>query len=158
MPSLRSGVAGCALLAVLGCSKPDLEAEKAAILATDKPWMAAIATKDLEKAISFWGDDAVVLPQGQPAVAGKAALRAFATEMFKIPGFNIRWETTQVTVAPGGDMAYALHKITTTLTSPDGKLLTIPGKAVTVWRKGADGAWKCVVDTWNDEAPPPKPP
>jgi uncharacterized protein (TIGR02246 family) len=158
MPSLRSGVAGCALLVVLGCSKPDLEAEKAAVLATDKPWMAAIAAKDLEKAISYWGDDAVVLPPGQSAIVGKAALRAFATEMFKIPGFNIKWETTKLDVSAAGDMAYALAKTTTTLTGPDDKPILIPGKAVTVWRKGADGTWKCVVDTWNDEAPPHRAP
>jgi len=27
-------------------------------------------------------------------------------------------------------------------------------KSVTVWRKGPDGRWKCVVDAWNDDAPP----
>jgi uncharacterized protein (TIGR02246 family) len=157
MPSLRSALAGTAMLAVLGCAKPDLDAERLAILATDKPWMDAIAAKDLERSISFWADDATVLPQGQPAVVGKPALRAFATEMFKIPGFNIRWVTTQVTVGPHGDLAYALAKNTTTLTGPDGKLISIPGKAVTVWRKEADGTWKCIVDTWNDEAPPAPP-
>ena len=40
----------------------------------------------------------------------------------------------------------------------DGKLLALPAKSVTVWRKGPDGAWKCVVDAWSDDAPPaPKP-
>ena len=157
MPRLQSVVAGWAMLAVLGCSKADLEADRKAILATDKPWMDAIAAKDVEKAISFWAEDAVVMPQGQPAVLGKIALRAWATEMMKIPGFNIRWVTTQVKVASGGDMAYALAKTTTSLTGPDGKPMSIPGKAVTVWRKEADGSWKCVVDTWNDEAPPAPP-
>jgi len=150
-------VAGWAMLAVLGCSKLDPEADRRAILATDNPWMDAIAAKDVEKVISFWAEDAVVMPQGQPAVLGKPALRAWATEMMKIPGFNIRWVTTQVKVASGGDMAYALAKTTTSLTGPDGKPMSIPGKAVTVWRKESDGSWKCVVDTWNDEAPPAPP-
>ena len=30
-----------------------------------------------------------------------------------------------------------------------GELNTQYGKAVTVWRKQVDGAWKCVIDTWN---------
>ena len=81
----RARVAGIAMLAVLGCSKPNLEAERAAILATDKPWMDAIAAKDVEKSISYWSEDAVVMPQGQPAVTGKPALRAWATEMFEDP-------------------------------------------------------------------------
>jgi uncharacterized protein (TIGR02246 family) len=145
------------MLAVLACSKPDLDGERRAILATDKPWMEAIAAKDVEKAISFWAEDAVVLPQGQPAIAGKPALRKFAAESFKIPGFNIRWETTEVKVGPSGDMAYTLGRTTTSLTGPDGKPVAIPSRSLTVWRKEGDGSWKCVVDTWNDEAPPPKP-
>jgi ketosteroid isomerase-like protein len=99
---------------VLGCSKPDLEAALTAILATDKPWMAAIAAKDVERSISFWADDGVVMPQGQPAVVGKAAQRTFVQQQFKVPGFTLHWETTQVTVAPHGDT-------TTTLTGPGGK-------------------------------------
>ena len=30
-----------------------------------------------------------------------------------------------------------------------------PGNYVVVWKKGADGAWRLKVDTWND-APAPK--
>jgi ketosteroid isomerase-like protein len=157
MPRVPTLTAVAVLLCVVGCSKPDLEAEKRAILATDKPWMDAIAAKDVEKAVSFWSEDAVVMPQGQPAVVGKAALRIWAGEMTKIPGFSIKWQTTQVTVAPSGDQAYALATTVTSMTGPDGKTFSIPGKAVTVWRKGADGSWKCVVDIWNDEAPPPPP-
>jgi len=149
-----SWVAGGAMLAALGCSKPDLEAERRAILATDQPWMAAIAAKDVEKTLSFWSEGAVVLAPGEPLMVGKTALRKFVTESFKIPGFNIRWETSEVRVAQGGDMAYALAKTTTSLTGPDGKPIAIPGKAATVWRKESDGSWKCVVDTWNDEKAP----
>ena len=154
----RLWLAGGAMLVVLGCSKPDLEAEKAAILATDQPWMDAIAAKDVEKAISYWSEDAVVMPQGQPAVTGKPALRAWASETLKIPGFNLRWTTTDLKVASGGDMAYQLVKTTTTVSGPDGKPITIPGKGATVWRKRTDGTWKCVLDIFNGDAPPAPPP
>jgi uncharacterized protein (TIGR02246 family) len=157
MRTARRWLPGFTLLALVGCSRVDLEAERAAILATDRPWQEAIAAKDVDRAVSFWADDAVVLPPGQPSVVGKEALRRFVTESFKIPGFGIRWETSAVNVSPHGELAYAFAKTTTTLTGPDGKLLSLPAKSVTVWRKGADGAWKCVVDAWNDDAPaPPK--
>jgi ketosteroid isomerase-like protein len=39
-----------------------------------------------------------------------------------------------------------------TVNDPQGKAVTTHGKVVTVWRKGADGAWRNVVDMWN-EAP-----
>lgn len=142
------------MLWVLGCSKVDVEGERAAILGTDRPWQEAIAAKDVERAVSFWADDAVVMAPGQPALTGKDAIRGFVAQSFKIPGFGLRWETGQVTVAPHGDMAYALAKTTTTVTGPDGKPLALRGKAATVWRKTAGGEWKCVLDIWNEDAPP----
>jgi ketosteroid isomerase-like protein len=56
--------------------------------------------------------------------------------------------------SPLGNVAYALAKTTTTFTGPDGKPVVVPGKAATMWRKGADGRWSCVVDIWNDDVPP----
>jgi ketosteroid isomerase-like protein len=28
--------------------------------------------------------------------------------------------------------------------------LSMPGRGYTIWRKEADGNWKCVVDIWNN--------
>ncbi|HZX40274.1 MAG TPA: SgcJ/EcaC family oxidoreductase, partial [Myxococcaceae bacterium] len=131
MSSMRRCFAGCAVLWTLGCSKVDLERERAAILATDGPWQQAIAARDVDRVVSFWADDAVVMPAGQPSLAGKSAIRGFVTETFKIPGFGLRWETSSVQVASSGDLAYALAKTTTTFTGPDGKPVDLPGKAAT---------------------------
>src|SRR5678815_4687689 len=116
MPIARKWMASLAVLSMLGCSRVDVEAERRAILATDKPWQEAIAAKDVDRAVSFWADDAVLLPPGQPSVVGKDAIRRFVTESFKIPGFGIHWETTAVNVSPHGEMAYAFARTTTTLT------------------------------------------
>jgi hypothetical protein len=35
----------------------------------------------------------------------------------------------------------------------DGKVITQHGKGVTIWKKQACGAWKCVVDIWNSLPP-----
>ena len=136
MPIARGWAAVCTLLlSTLGCSQVDVAAERDAILATDRPWQEAIAAKDVQRTVSFWADDAVVLAPGQPSLAGKEAIRAFVTESFKVPGFGLRWETTSVNVAAGGDLAYALARTTTTFNGPDGKQVSLPGKATTVWRK-----------------------
>src|SRR5262249_28538057 len=91
MPLARRGVAACTLLLpILGCSHVDVAAERDAILATDKPWQEAIAAKDVDRTVSFWADDAVVLPPGQSSLAGKDAIRGFVTEAFKMPGFGLR--------------------------------------------------------------------
>jgi uncharacterized protein (TIGR02246 family) len=154
MPSVRRWVVSGSLLSILGCAHVDVAAERDAILATDKPWQEAIAAKDVDRAVSFWADDAVVMAPGGASLTGKNAIRGFVAEAFKMPGFGLMWETTSVNVASQGDLAYALARTTTTVNGPDGKPTALRGKAATVWRKGADGRWRCVVDIWNDEAPP----
>ena len=155
MPIAPRGLAVCTLLvSVLGCSHVDVAAERDAILATDRPWQEAIAAKDVDRTVAFWADDAVVVAPGQPTAVGKDAIRRFVTESFKTPGFGVRWETTKVDVSPQGEMAYGFAKTTTTFNGPDGKPTAMKARSVTVWRKGADGRWKCVVDIWNDDPPP----
>jgi hypothetical protein len=61
-------------------------------LKRDAEWAdAASSGTDVEKIISYWTDDALVVPPGQPVVEGKAAIRAFVADSLKIPGFKIHW-------------------------------------------------------------------
>jgi ketosteroid isomerase-like protein len=138
------------------CSSPtfDPAAEAKALLARDAEWATAASEgKDVEKTISYWSDDAVIIPPGLGIVEGKAAIRAFVTDAFKIPGFRVHWVSKDVKFSPDGRLAYMRSDNEMTSPGPDGKLLTLPGRAVTVWRRGPDAHWRCVLDTWN-EAPP----
>lgn len=128
---------------------PDLEAERRAILETDEAWLAAAGRKDLDAAVSYWTDDATVFPPDMPAIRGKAAIREYVAAGFEIPGFSISWRSEEITVAADGRSAYQFA--TNRLTAPDssGTLRTVEGKAVVIWRKEADGAWRAVVDIWN---------
>lgn len=86
----------------------------------------------------------------QPVVEGKAALRQFVLGMQKIPGFTITWEPERAVISSSGDMGYLIERNRVTMADANGKVTTQFGKSVTVWRKDASGAWKCVVDTWNN--------
>ena len=35
---------------------------------------------------------------------------------------------------------------------PDGVPVALDGRAVTIWRKEADGEWRCAVDVWNSDS------
>ena len=120
------------------------------LMATSREWAAAAATGDLERALAYWTDDAIVLPPDQSAVVGKAAIRAFVLYASAIPGFSITWQPELATVSESGDMGYMIERNQTTFTDPTGALQTQFGKAVTIWRKQPDGVWRCVVDTWNN--------
>src|SRR5947207_218229 len=119
---------------------PDLEAERAALFRLDKAWAQAAATRDVEKTVSFWADDARVFPPGQPAVTGKEALRQYVAGGFAQPGFSIQWETSDFVVSPSGDMAYGIGTNVVTFNGADGKPITERGRGLTVWRKAPGAA------------------
>ena len=128
----------------------NLEAERAALMQTSRDWARAAASGDLEKILSFWSEEAIVMPPGQPTVVGKAAIRQFLQQTSAIPGFSITWEPEHASVANQGDVGYLVERNRITFTEATGVPRAQFGKAVTVWRKNAAGAWKCVIDTWNE--------
>ena len=144
-----------ALLAVVGCgSSFNPVEEQRKLLRRDAEWAEiASAGKDVERTASYWSDDALIVPEGQPIVEGKAAIRAFVTESFKTPGFSIHWKSEKVTFSPDGKLAYMRGTSTTTVPGPSGTTVALPGRGITVWRLEPDGQWRCVVDIWN--SPPP---
>lgn len=145
------------LLAAIGCSGQsfDASAEAERLLQRDAEWAeVAAAGKDVEKAASYWSDDAVIMPQGQPIIEGKAAIRDFVARSFQIPNFRIHWKSEKPSFSPDGKLAYMRATNTITVPGPDGTPVTLPGRAVTVWRLEPDGQWRCVVDIWNDPPPP----
>src|SRR5262245_43698388 len=120
----------------------------AEILRLDAEWSRVAGSGDLERTLSYWSDDATLLPPGSPPLVGKDAIRAYVAESLRMPGFHISWKTTDVTVAASGDLAYGTGTNRVSFTGPDGKPVTIEGNAVTVWRKDPAG-WKCIGDIWN---------
>jgi uncharacterized protein (TIGR02246 family) len=132
-----------------GCSaphKPNLSDEEAAIRRTDADWLAAAASRDINRVLPFWADDATILTPGTPPIVGKEPIRKYVAESFATPGFSIRWKTDKVEVSQSGDLAYTTGTNQISFNGPDGKVLTQDGRSVTIWKKQADGSWKCIVD------------
>jgi ketosteroid isomerase-like protein len=130
----------------------DLASEKTRLLRRDAEW-AAVASegRDVERILSYWTEDAVVLPPGLAAVVGKPALRQYVEGSMRIPGFRITWTSTSVTCSPDGNLAYMCSRNAVTMNAPDGTPATTEGRAVTIWRREPDGEWYCAVDIWNAE-------
>ena len=125
-------------------------AARSEVVARSAAWSAAAQTRDVEKVLAFWADGAVVMPPGSPPISGKAAIRDYVVKSFRTPGFEISWKPEGVVVSRSRDLAWARESNRMTFTGPDGKPVVIDGKAVTVWKKGEDGVWRCVADIWND--------
>ena len=119
----------------------------------DAEWSKAAGAKDIDKTVSYYSDDALVMPANSPVLQGKAAARAMWQAMFNMPGYGGGWNATKVDVARSGDLAYVTGTYEINETDASGKPKTDKGKYLEVWKKQADGSWKCVADMFNTDLP-----
>ncbi len=118
-------------------------------------WNREYESKDLDKLVSHYADDAVLMSPGTPPAHGKAAIRSALKEMISDPAISLRFEAQRVVVAKGGDMAYTEGSYTLTMTNPaTRKPINDKGSYVTVYQKQTDGSWKAVSDIATSETPP----
>jgi ketosteroid isomerase-like protein len=147
-----------AVAAAAICLAGDTKAEQA-LRDADAAWSKAAESKDVEKTVSYYSDDAIVLPPNASAATTKEAIRKIWQDMFASPGFVISWKATKVEVAKSGDLGFVSGTYELTMNDASGKTVNDRGKYVEVWEKKADGKWKCGTDTWNSDLPasPPAP-
>jgi len=126
-------------------------ADEAAIRAASQEWSNAASSRDLEKTVSFYADDATYNPPGAPLAVGKEAIRKVWTNVMAIPGGNLRWASVKVEAARSGDLGYDTGAYTLTKNDASGKAVTTKGKYVVVWKKQADGKWKVIEDIDNPD-------
>jgi len=136
-----------------GCKENnvDTKTEGEKLMQLSRDWSKSAATDSIEKTLSYWAEDAIVMSPGEPALKGKQAIRGMIEGTSKIPGFKISWEPLSVVVSKSGDMAYMIEQNQITVNDSFGNPITQYNKAVTIWKKEADGSWKNVVDMWNAE-------
>jgi len=123
----------------------------------DVQWSKAAESRDVEKLLSFYADDAVVLPAHAAIATTKDSIRNIFQRLLSIPGVALSWKATKVAVAGSGDLAYSTGAYEMTAPDDNGKSSIDRGKYVAVWEKQADGIWKVAVDTWNTDLPLPAP-
>jgi uncharacterized protein (TIGR02246 family) len=114
----------------------------------DDQWSKAAAAKDLDKTVSFYADDAVVLPPNEPMVTSKDRIRDFWKGLFDSIS-DISWKTTRVEIAKSGDMAVLIGAYDMTMKNG----AKDHGKYCEVWEKQPDGKWKCGTDMFSSDLP-----
>src|SRR5947207_14297994 len=124
-------------LVLAGCSQRgfDPATEQAKLLRRDAEWAdLAWAGKDVDKIISYWSDDAVLIFPGQPVLEGKAAIRAYVAESPNTPGFKIHWVLQKPVFSPDGMLAYMRGLDEHTLLGLNGGTITLHVRGLSVWR------------------------
>jgi ketosteroid isomerase-like protein len=138
-----------------GCSRAepvvDLEAEIEMVRAADRALLEAETDRDLEAAMMFFGEGAILHPPEAPPVIGLEAIRAFYEEWFGIPYTGIYSDSATVVVSSGGDLAYLIGNSHIEIDASAGGGRN-EGKYVSLWRKPG-GRWLCTFVSWSANLP-----
>ena len=152
--------AGCiSLLSLAGCTRtaPDSrEAGEKTLRELDAQWSKIAGAKDLDATVAFYTDDAVVMPGDAPVAKTRQTIRDAWAPMLA-PNASVSWQVNQAEVARSGDVGYARGVYQLVMKDAAGKATTELGKFLEVWKKQADGKWKCAVDSFSADAPPAAP-
>ena len=147
-----AGCIGLLSFAFIGTAAADTKIEQA-LRDADAQWSAAAGAKDLDKTVSYYSDDAIVMPPNASAATTKEAIRKIWKDLLASPGLVISWKATKVEVAKSGDIGFVSGTYELTMNDASGKPVNDHGKYVEVWEKQADGNWKCGADIWNSDLP-----
>jgi ketosteroid isomerase-like protein len=149
-------LAAVAFLLVAGTSllfaqQPNPNLDQQAIHKLDMEWSAAAGSKDVEKTISYYADDASAYPFNAPIATGKEQIRQVWTHLVSLPGFSLSFTPTKIEVAKSGDLAYDVGTFELKTNDAQGNVVTEAGKYVVVWKKQTNLKWKVIADIFNTD-------
>jgi uncharacterized protein (TIGR02246 family) len=152
----RISLTAVALLLIAGSAfsiaqKSNPNADEQAIRKLDKEWSAAAQSKDVDRTVSFYADDASALPFNAPIATGKEAIRQVWAHLTSLPGFALTFGPTKIEVAKSGDLAYDVGTFELKSNDAQGNVNTEVGKYVVVWKKQPDKQWKVVIDMFSTD-------
>ena len=116
---------------------PDQHPLQALIQAADE----AIGREDFDALIEFYSDDALLVVKPGLLARGKEQIRRAFVAIAEHFGHNLRVRQGRLEILETGDTALVVAQ--TLLDTSHGKLNR---RATYVFRREADGAWRCTVD------------
>jgi len=142
----------CFVFLLLACTSSVVAQSKdeKAIRSLDVAWSQAAQSKDLDKTLSYYAEDASVLPFNAPIATGKDAIRETWQHLMSLPGFSLTFGPTKIDVAKAGDMAYEIGAFELKANDAQGNPSVTLGKYVVVWKK-LQGQWKVEADIFNTD-------
>ena len=97
----------------------------------------------------WFAEDGVTLGNGAAPNIGRVAIAKSANWDPKV--YQLTWTPTDALMGPSGDMGYTWGHFEGHSKDVNGNPVTTTGRYMTIWRKGADGQWKVVLDAGANE-------
>jgi ketosteroid isomerase-like protein len=139
---MRYGMISAAFYMLL--SAPCLAQDVSSFQAIQDRLASAILSGKGKAAAAVFADDAILLPPGEPSIAGRTAIESFWQ---KRASMLAELKLTTGTVQPMGDQ-YAREVGTIAGTTKSTPPQPFTGKYVIIFKKSGD-AWLAVTDIWN---------
>jgi ketosteroid isomerase-like protein len=131
-----------------GLSREDI----ATLRAGPKRFRELVLKRDFASLVKTYARDAVLLPDGGPAMKGHAKIRSFFDGLPPVTLFQLVVEE----IDGRGDLAYVRGTYTMGLKPPGAKkAIKDTGKWLEIHRRRRDGSWPTAVDIFNSNIPRP---
>ncbi len=126
---------------------------KNTIEAFDEAWNAI----DLQRAVEFFADNAMLLLPNRTTFEGKKAIRGHYDSMAAWAEYvkSGKWEYVRdkLEVKMEGNMAFEVVNVIFTFQKEGEELFTENTKYIHIWEKQDDGSWKVIVDMFSRSDP-----
>ena len=94
---------------------------------------------------AVYAEDARLLPPDRPMIVGRTRIAKALREFLEAGMGGLTVDEFEVEVAESGEVAYAVGAFSLARPVPD------RSKFVEVYRRQADGSWRCVVDAFSSD-------
>jgi len=113
----------------------------AAIKKIASDWNAGWDSGNAETLLALYADNPIILPQGQPAITGKEAIRLLYQSVLK--DFIIKGKGDVVEVESSGNLGYFWSSYSLTATPKvSGDPVNSKGKSLFIVKRQDDNSWK----------------
>ncbi len=108
-------------------------------------WVNHWSTRDAERIVSHYAEDAIWMAPHFPLAIGREAIRQIVRQLVQDDHLSITFETSRVDTARSGEMGYSQGAYTMTLTDPvTKKAVTDAGSYIRIYRRSLDGSWRTI--------------
>ena len=143
---------GLCFLIACNTRKIDIKSEEQKLIKMTKDWSDSLKLFSVDKNLSYYTDDAVMMAPGESAIKGKEAMRSGFEETAKNTDITLSWAPINVSISENGDMAYMTEDSNVAFKDSTGNVITKTGKGVIIWKKQSDGVWKVALEIWNSNS------
>jgi ketosteroid isomerase-like protein len=133
----------------LAAPPPDLTARRREVWQAEQSFARSMADRD-HTAFTGWLDDDALFIGPAGVLRGRDAVAAAWKRHFDGPAPPFSWEPDQVELLAGGDLALSTGPVR----DREGR---VTARFNSVWRRGADGRWRVVIDKGGPPDPAPRP-